>query len=37
MRRLLPHPLLSVSLIVLWLLLVNELSTGHLALGALLG
>ena len=37
MRRWLPHPLLSVSLVVLWLLLVNELSTGHLVLGALLG
>lgn len=37
MRRWLPHPLLSVSLVVLWLLLVNELSAGHLVLGALLG
>ncbi len=37
MRRWLPRPLLSVSLVVLWLLLVNELSTGHLVLGALLG
>lgn len=37
MRRWLPHPLLSVSLVVLWLLLVNEFSTGHLVLGALLG
>ena len=37
MRRLLPHPLLSVSLTILWLLLVNELSAGALVLGALLG
>ncbi|MEW5967434.1 MAG: Na+/H+ antiporter subunit E [Pseudomonadota bacterium] len=37
MRRLLPHPLLSVSLTLLWLLLVNELSAGALVLGALLG
>lgn len=37
MRRLLPHPLLSVSLTILWLLLVNELSAGTLVLGALLG
>jgi multicomponent K+:H+ antiporter subunit E len=37
MTRLLPHPLLSVILLVIWLLLVNELSIGHLLLGALLG
>ncbi|MCU0809811.1 MAG: Na+/H+ antiporter subunit E [Thiobacillaceae bacterium] len=37
MRRLLPHPLLTVALLVLWLLLVNQLSAGHLVLGALLG
>ncbi|MDJ0740765.1 MAG: Na+/H+ antiporter subunit E [Gammaproteobacteria bacterium] len=37
MSRALPHPLLSAILLVLWLLLVNELSVGHLLLGALLG
>jgi multicomponent K+:H+ antiporter subunit E len=37
MRRFLPHPLLSVSLAILWLLLVNQLSAGHVVLGALLG
>lgn len=37
MRRLLPHPLLSLTLAGLWLLLVNQLSAGHLVLGALLG
>ncbi|MFM1891429.1 MAG: hypothetical protein RLZ44_506, partial [Pseudomonadota bacterium] len=37
MRRLLPHPLLSAILVVIWLLLVNQLSIGHLLLGALLG
>jgi multicomponent K+:H+ antiporter subunit E len=37
MRRLLPHPLLTISLLVLWLLLVNQLSAGHIVLGALLG
>ena len=37
MRRLLPHPLLSVTLALLWLLLVNQLSAGHVVLGALLG
>lgn len=37
MRRLLPHPLLTVSLAILWLLLVNQLTAGHVVLGALLG
>ena len=37
MKRLLPHPLLSVALAVIWLLLVNQLSFGHLLLGVLLG
>ena len=37
MRRLLPHPLLSLTLALLWLLLVNQLSAGHIVLGALLG
>lgn len=37
MSRLLPHPLLSAILLLIWLLLVNELSVGHLLLGALLG
>jgi len=37
MTRILPHPVLSATLMVLWLLLVNELSAGHLLLGALLG
>ena len=37
MRRLLPHPLLSVTLLVIWLLLVNQVSVGHLLLGVLLG
>lgn len=36
-RRWLPHPLLSLSLLLVWLLLVNELSLGHWLLGALLG
>lgn len=37
MRRLLPHPLLTVTLALLWLLLVNQLSAGQVILGALLG
>jgi multicomponent K+:H+ antiporter subunit E len=37
MKRLLPHPLLALTLAILWLLLVNQLSAGHVVLGALLG
>ena len=37
MRRLLPHPLLTATLTLLWVLLVNQLSAGQLVLGALLG
>lgn len=37
MRRLLPHPLLTASLAILWLLLVNQLTAGHVVLGMLLG
>ncbi len=37
MSRLLPHPLLSAILLVVWLLLVNQLSFGHVLIGALLG
>jgi multicomponent K+:H+ antiporter subunit E len=36
-RRLLPHPALSVSLLIIWLLFFNTLSPGHVLLGALLG
>ncbi|WPC06396.1 Na+/H+ antiporter subunit E [Pseudomonas benzenivorans] len=35
--RWLPHPLLSLSLLLVWLLLVNDLSLGHWLFGALLG
>jgi len=37
MKRLLPHPLLSLALTLLWLLLVDSFSAGLLVLGALLG
>ncbi|MCL5059361.1 MAG: Na+/H+ antiporter subunit E [Candidatus Thermoplasmatota archaeon] len=37
MRRLLPHPLLTLTLAILWLLLVNQFTAGHVVLGALLG
>jgi multicomponent K+:H+ antiporter subunit E len=35
--RWLPHPLLSLTLLLVWLLLVNDVSAGHLLLGAFLG
>lgn len=35
--RWLPHPFLSLVLTLIWLLLVNTLSLGHLLLGAFLG
>ena len=37
MSRMLPHPILSGTLMLLWLLLANQLNAGHLLLGALLG
>ena len=37
MHRLLPHPLLTPALTVVWLLLVNSISPGQLLLGSLLG
>lgn len=36
-RRWLPHPLLSLCLLLVWLLLVNDFGLGHWLLGALLG
>lgn len=37
MKRILPAPLLSVSLFLVWLLLNHSTSAGHLLLGAILG
>ncbi len=37
MARLLPHPILSASLLVLWLLLSNQFNFAHILLGAFLG
>ncbi|WP_159915596.1 Na+/H+ antiporter subunit E [Pantoea sp. 18069] len=37
MKRLLPAPLLSVALFLLWLLLNQSLGAGHILLGAILG
>lgn len=36
-RRVLPHPLLTLAIAVIWLLLNNALSPGHLVFGLLLG
>jgi len=35
--RWIPHPLMTIALIILWLLLNNNLSFGHILLGILLG
>ena len=37
MRRLLPHPLLTPALAVLWLLLVNSVEPGQIVLGLFMG
>ena len=37
MRRLFPHPYLSVFLALVWMLLVGKLTTGNLILGTFLG
>lgn len=36
-NRYIPHPLMSIALIILWLLLNNTFSFGHILLGTLLG
>lgn len=36
MRRVVPHPVLSLALLVMWLLLQQSLSVGHLLLGSLI-
>ncbi|SLN71544.1 Na(+)/H(+) antiporter subunit E [Roseovarius gaetbuli] len=37
LRKILPHPLLTLTLIVVWQMLVNKLTLGNLLLGAILG
>lgn len=37
MRRLLPHPLMTLTLTALWLLLVNSAAPGQIVLGLILG
>lgn len=36
-NRLVPHPLLTLTLTLVWLMLVNEVTTGQLVLGLVLG
>ena len=36
MKRYLPHPLLSLALLVVWVLLANEVSAGAVVFGAIL-
>lgn len=36
LKRCLPHPLLSLALLVVWVLLVNEISAGAVVFGAIL-
>ena len=36
-RRWLPHPALSVVLLIVWLLLNHSVSVGHIVLGAVIG
>ena len=37
LRRLIPHPLLSIMLVLVWLALVNTFTLGNLVLGVLFG
>ncbi|MGV6876624.1 Na+/H+ antiporter subunit E [Pseudochelatococcus sp. B33] len=37
MARYLPHPVLSLTIIIVWVMLANEASAGNLLLGAILG
>lgn len=37
LRRLFPHPLLSLTLVLVWLALVNKFTLGNLVLGTFLG
>lgn len=37
MKRLLPHPVMTPILTMIWLLLVNSITLGHVVLGILLG
>ncbi len=36
-QRFLPHPLLSLVLVIVWLMLVNKITSGNILLGVILG
>ncbi len=36
-RKLLPHPLFSFTLLIIWLMLVNKVTVGNILLGAIFG
>lgn len=36
-KRIFPHPLLSLTLLIVWIMLVNKITLGNLLLGAFLG
>ena len=37
LRRLIPHPIVSVLLLIVWILLVNKVTPGNIVLGAFFG
>ncbi|MCR9273083.1 MULTISPECIES: Na+/H+ antiporter subunit E [Mameliella] len=37
LKRIFPHPLLSLTLLLVWLMLVNKVTTGNILLGGFLG
>lgn len=37
LRRIFPHPLLSLTLLLIWFALANKITLGHLILGSVLG
>lgn len=37
LKRIFPHPLLSLTLLAVWLMLVNKVTPGNLLLGAIIG
>jgi multicomponent K+:H+ antiporter subunit E len=37
MRKILPHPMLSLMIVILWMLLVNKLAVGSLVMACILG
>lgn len=37
LRRIFPHPILSLTLVIVWLMLVNKVTSGNLFLGVVFG